>query len=169
MVVRVAVLEGVTELRADLRRFAPDLSKDVQRVLSSEVRKLAGEGRALIPTGPPLSGMGRTWEQGRLLPWDGAAARAGLRGSTARGTGRGGGFTAVATLNQHHPAGALFETAGRRSTGALQTRLTGRFGAASRAGWRAVDRGAGRATAAIKRAVDAAETELNRRLKSGEL
>lgn len=159
-------IEGATDLRADLRRFAPDLNRDLQRTLTGQANVAAAAARDLIPSGAPLSGWSRAWHGDRLR-WDSASARAGIRGSTARGRVTAEGTTAVVVVVQNDPAGALFEVAARRSGSPMGARISSRHGPASRAAWRAVDAKRAQVTAAVRAAVERAETELNARIRGG--
>jgi len=163
--VRLSV-EGVSQVRADLRRFAPDLAKDVQRELAGEARRVADTARALVPDTAPLSGWARAW-QGDRLRWDTGAVRAGLRGSTAKGRVNADGFTTVVAVVQKSAPGAVYEVAGRKSSGPMQTALGWRYGPASRAAWRAAALHAVQVTARIAVIVAKAEAEMDRRIRAG--
>lgn len=160
-------VQGAADLRADLRRFAPDLSADLQRTLSQQAASVAAAARPLVPADPPLSGWGRAW-QGDRLRWSGARARAGIKGTTARGRRTRDGFYNVVVARQDDPAGAVFELAGRGGgTGQFTRALTGKRGEASRAVWRAAEQRGAAVLAAVTAAVNRAEAELSRRIASG--
>ena len=158
-------IEGTTQLRAALRRFAPDLARELQRELTAAANEVAAAARQLIPPAPPLSGMGRAW-QGDRLRWDSARARAGIKGTTARGRARDG-VTAVVVIKQNDPAGSVFEVAGRGGGGRLGAQLTRRWGPASRAGWRAADRMRPQIVARVDTAARRASADLAARIAAG--
>jgi len=157
-------VEGVTSLRRDLRKFAPDLAKDLNRALGAEGRKVVADARALVPGEAPLSGWSRGWLGLRPF-WDGNAARKGIRLSTAAGRrSRRGGFTSIVAILQKDRAGAVFEFAGRNSGNAMGSRLTVAAGPASRVVWRAVDARRPEIAAAVRVAVERAAGQLSARI-----
>jgi hypothetical protein len=165
--VSVAVrMEGADQLRRDLRMFAPDLGKELQRELSSAAQSVASTARGLLPDGAPLSGWARAWDGDRLR-WDSARARAGIKPSTARGRSTPAGTVAVITINQTDPAGSVFEVGGRRGGGAMTTRIGWRYGPASRGAWRAAESRRRDITARVEDAVNRIAAELGRRIAAG--
>lgn len=166
MTTRFAI-EGASLVRADLRRFAPDLHRDLQRTLAGEARMVATTAKGLMPPRTPLSGWARAW-QGDRLRWDPGAAVSGIKGSTARGRRTKDGYTAVVVVQQTDPAGAVFEVAGRRNKGSAFARnLTGWWGPASRGVWRAAELKRASVEATVAAAVARAERALTDRLKAG--
>lgn len=163
----VYAIEGATQTRADLRRFAPDLNRDLQRVLTGQARMVATTAQGLMPPRVPLSGWSRAW-QGDRLRWDPGKAVAGIKGTTARGRRTRNGTTAVVVVQQTDPAGAVFEVAGRRNTTSKFNRnLAAWWGPASRAVWRAAELKRDTVTSTVRAAVERAERELTDRLKAG--
>lgn len=161
--IKVTVV-GVSTLRADLRRFAPDLNKQLDGVLRGQATMVAKAARELIPAGPPLSGWARAW-QGDTLRWStGRAARAGIRASTARGRVNADGFTKVVAVIQNDSAGSVYEFA---SGGRFGRALTARHGKPGRALWRATDTLRPQVEATVTAAVTDAEHKLAQRIASG--
>ena len=160
-------IEGAAQVRADLRRFAPDLHRDLQKTLAGEARMVATTAKGLMPPRTPLSGWSRAW-QGDRLRWDPGSAVAGIRGSTARGRRTRDGYTQVVVVQQNDPAGSIFEVAGRLNKSSRFARnLSGGWGQASRAAWRAAELKRAQVEAAVAAAVARAERALTTRLRAG--
>lgn len=154
-------LEGVADLRAQLRKFAPDLAKDLNRVLAVQARSVAKAARANIPI-EPMSGWGR-W-QGDRLAWDAAAVRRGFKPSTARGRRTRAGAYSVIVITQTSAPGAVFEFAGTGGAHGQFVDNLDRWAAPGRAGWRAAEDKAPQVTDAVRRAVDEAQAQLQARI-----
>lgn len=158
-------LEGVADLRAQLRTFAPDLNKELQKTLGAQARQVAAAARQLIPADRPMSGWGR-WKGDRLA-WDSKRVRQGIKPSTARGRRTRDGVYSVVVVTQKDPAGAIFEVAGRTGQAGRFVVNLNRYGHASRAVWVAAETNRPQVEAAVRTAVDHAAAELGRRIAAG--
>jgi hypothetical protein len=159
-------IEGVDDLRRDLRRFAPDLERRLTGVLRGETRRLAAASRAAMPSDAPLSGWARAW-QGDRLRWSTSAARSGIRGSVSSRRSRLG-FVTVAAVTQSNPAGAVFEVASSSDFGA---RISSRWGGAGsgRVIRPTVEANRGRTETLIRSAVQETGQALTQRIAGGSL
>jgi hypothetical protein len=156
-------ITGSREAVVALRKLPKEIRNETRRDIRRAVRPIQAAAKANIPGGRPLSGWG-SWQGGRLA-WDSGKAKSGI------GIQIGGGKQSdeswrVVTLTQRNAAGAVFETAGRRSGGkgaqgrAFVRGIRGNHGAASRAVWRAVDAAEGD----IVRSVETATRDAMRRV-----
>lgn len=156
---------GLRELEKGLRSFDPELAKKMDKAIRAAIDPVVKAARGFVPD-EALSGWDDegTGEWSTRLGWNAAQVRRGIRmrkGSKRRA--RNG--TSVAwRIQQFDAAGAVFELAGRRSSGNFQSNLTREHGRASRLIWRAWDQQGDEVVPKIRRAVEDAENELQRRL-----
>lgn len=163
----VAVV-GLRDTQRALKVFAPEVGKAMDRRIKAALEPIVTEARRNVPT-IALSGWDNegTGEWSTRLGWDAAQVRKGIKvrkgGGTTAAARRMGARTAYRIVNQS-AAGAVFELAGRRSTGRFQSALNQQHGIASRLIWDAWDRHGGKdeITAEIEVAVRDAEDELQR-------
>lgn len=163
----VAVV-GLRDTQRALKIFAPEVGKAMDKRIKAALEPIVVEARSNVPD-VALSGWGNSgdgvWES--RLGWDAGQVRKGIKvrkgGGTTAAARRMGARTAYRIVNQS-PAGAVFELAGRRSSGRFQSALNQQHGIASRLIWDAWDRhgGKGDMEAEIERAVRDAEDELQR-------
>lgn len=169
---------GLEDTKRALRNAAPDLRKK----MDSEIRAALSPVKSLAVANVPdvvLSG----WRSGGAgvwsgrLGWDAAAARKGIAirqgGSAGRAARQAGVRVAWKIVNTSAP-GAVFELAGRRSSGSnangqrFIAKINARHGGASRVIWSAWDSlgGDGRIQSSVASIVSAAEAELQARFDS---
>lgn len=181
-------LTGVDQLLKDLRTVAPDLDKELKRELKRIGGQIVDDAKALVPGTPPMSRMARTpkdpvgWAKARgrtpsrggvgWPAWDSGKIASGLTAQTGKPKGQKHG--ALLYILNKDPMGAIFEVAGRKSSGKAGTagpkfieRLNAE-GHASRIIWRAYDEGGSNDTkGAVIRAVENAEKALAERYGDG--
>lgn len=131
-------VEGVRETLKALKEFDPKLRRATNKRIRNSVRPLQDAARARLP-GLPLSG----WMSGRY-GYDQSAARKGVKAQIG-GRGRSGRTTwPLITVRQTNAGAAVFDMAGRRSSGsspqgAAFIRGLNRSASASRSMWPAAE------------------------------
>lgn len=176
----VIVLTGIKETLEALKEFDKDAVKRFNKVINTELAGAERDARASVPE-QPMSGWRKadaikprkTTRGGAGWPgWDRAVVQSGIKKSKAQGKVRKGNFdyttSAGALLNQS-AAGAIFEVAGRKTSGtgtgkSFINTLNERFGKASRSIWRTVDKDRARIEANVARALEQAKAELQKHL-----
>jgi hypothetical protein len=135
-----AHVEGVRETLAVLKQADKKMERQVKAAMRKAAKPVQTAIQSHIPSAPPLSG----WTSGRY-GFDPSAARAGVkikvggRASSKRST------WPLLAVEQRNAGGAVFDIAGRRSSGntpqgaAFIRVLNQRFGPASRSMWRGAE------------------------------
>ena len=113
---------GVKELRAALLRFDPDLKKEMDKQLRAAMLPIRDAARGYVPDVPP--GL-RSWTKRRQFTTDGsyrpfprfdaAKVRAGIIYRAGANKANRNGFQALFYVANTSAAGAIYETAGRKS------------------------------------------------------
>lgn len=180
-------LEGADQVLKALKATAPDLDKALKKKFKDTGNQIIRLAKTKVPDESPLSRWGRepkdpaAWaiksraaERGlRVRPggfptYDAAKIRRGLVANT--GKPRGAKFGALLYLQNKDAAGAIFEVAGRKSSGRARTggpnfiKVLNDYDSASRVIWDAYDEmGRNKIQQELIDAVNDAEAELNRR------
>ena len=109
-------LKGAIEARKALRKFTPDLSKELQKEMAALLKPIVTVARGFIPA-TVLSGWSKAEASDtkyRQFPrFDAAAARRGIGYRTAPSKVNRSGFRALARIANVSAAGAIYETSGR--------------------------------------------------------
>lgn len=180
MAEQVIVLSGIKETVAALKEFDKDAVKRFSKVINSELAGAERDAKGLISEDPPMSGWRKVdatnpskTRGGKGWPgWNAGEIKSKVTKTKAQGKVRGDYTTSAGALLNKSAAGAIFETAGRKSqagfgggSSAQFLRTIGnRFGKASRVVWRVVDKDADRIQANVAKALDDAKAELQRYL-----
>lgn len=178
----VIVLKGVKETLANLKEFDKDAVKRFNKVINTELAGAERDAKAIIKDDPPMRGWrkadaakGRTRGGAGWPGWNAGEIKSKITKTKAQGKVRGDYTTSAGALLNKSAAGSIFEVAGRiasgtkkmtanNSSGQFLRNLSNGFGKASRVVWRVVDKDKARIEANVKRALDEAETELQRHL-----
>jgi len=116
------VVEGLGELRIALKEFAPDIAKNMNKRIRSEVTPIVKDARAKVPSaifGTPnnwsnYEGINKNPTGYAYFPqYNPSEIRRGLTYSMARQKRTRNGYVSMVTLLNKNPAGAISETAGR--------------------------------------------------------
>lgn len=114
-------VKGMVELRKSLRKFVPDLAKESNKELAAALKPLTNKARGFLPANDdvPSGWLKREGAQGKWANrfYDQAIARRGVVYSTAPTKANRKGFRSVATIYNKSAAGAIYETAGRKTQG----------------------------------------------------
>ena len=129
---------------------------------------MVNKARGYAPALPPLSNWGR--EGGRFPSYNGASVKAGIRFSTARSRKNNRGFSSSIRIVNATAAGAIYETAGRKSgiDGRFTPRLPGQLAGPSqksqgRAMFKAWEQDQGKAKGAVLQAIFNSAAKFNAR------
>ena len=123
------IVRGLVETKQALRKFAPDLKRNLDREARSFLRVMVNDARGFVPSDSPLSGWqihskGRTISAQtsafsmRAFPlFQTAEIKAGLVSKVGGMKPTRTGFKAEYALQNKSAAGAIYETAGRINPG----------------------------------------------------
>jgi len=112
-------LKGASGLRKALKRFTTNLADETQQQLALAMTPIARRARGYIPSQINLSGWQAGTQKGKweYRAWDRNAAIAGIGYSTQPSRPNRKGFTTLARVVNASAAGAIYETAGRKTDG----------------------------------------------------
>ena len=114
-------VKGIKELRTAMRKFTPELAKECNKELAAALKPLTRDARGFLPSNDdvPSGWLKRENAGGKWATrfYDQAVARRGITYSTALGRPNKQGFRSVATIYNKSAAGAIYETAGRKTGG----------------------------------------------------
>jgi hypothetical protein len=169
-------VKGAIATRKALRQFEPDLAKETTKEIASFLKPVTKNARGFLPSNEevPSGWVKRPNAQGRWAnrSYDAAEARRGVTYKSSPSKANRNGFRSLATIFNKSAAGAIYETAGRKSgiTGNFTPKLGGQIKGkkqkeSGRVIFRAVQEDEGRATAGIIKAVEKAAAKLNARSK----
>lgn len=113
---------GVLELRKALKQVAPDISKESQKEIAGLLRSISNKAKGFVPSEAPLSGWGKSvglwsipYSNGENRVYNAGAIKHGITFSSAPSKPNKRGFRALAAIYNKSAAGAIYETAGRKS------------------------------------------------------
>jgi len=110
------VISGNTELRMAMRRFAPDLEKNLRKEMASGLKPVVRAAKGFVPAESPMSGWAaRSFSEGRFPTYNASAIQKGITYSTAVSKKSKNGFTSMASIKNKSAIGAIYETAGRKN------------------------------------------------------
>jgi hypothetical protein len=171
------VVTGAIELRKALKKYAPDLAKESQKEMANLLKPVVRDARGFLPSNNEVpSGWLKENQKGKWANrgYDQAIASKGITYSTAAGRPNRQGFRSVATIYNKSAAGAIYETAGRKSgnVGKFTPRLGGQLRGdgqkmTGRAMFRAWAEDQGKTTLAVVRAIETVNNKVATLVKSG--
>ena len=161
----VAVKGGI-ELRKALKKYTPDLAKEMQKEMASLLKPVTAKARGFIPSDAPLSGWGKASPDAKWY-WNGRAAKKGVGYKTTPSKVNRSGFKSLARIQNASMSGAIYETAGRKNPGGnfsprLPGALVGSRKMAGRAIFRAWSEDNGKTNAAVIKAIENARDKFNK-------
>lgn len=113
-------VRGAVEARKALRKFTPDLSKELQKEMAALLKPIVAVARGFIPADiPGLSSWSKSVSSAETINYrpfprfDAAAAKRGIGYRTAPSKPNRNGFRALARIANVSAAGAIYETSGR--------------------------------------------------------
>ena len=159
-------VKGGIELRKALKKFAPDLAKETQKELGKFLKPVVRNARGYIPSNDQVpSGwlVGNQKGKWERVAFDSTLAKRGIGYKTTPSRVNRSGFRALISIINKTAAGAIYETAGRKSgnVGRFTPRLNGQLVGAGqkmqgRAMFRAYEENQGKAQDGVIRAIEKA-------------
>lgn len=111
-------IRGNTDLRMAMRRFAPDLEKNLRREMASGLKPVVRAARGFVPAESPMSGWAaRSFSESRFPTYNASIIQRGITYSTTVSKKSKNGFTSMASIKNKSAVGAIYETAGRKNPG----------------------------------------------------
>lgn len=165
---------GAIALRKALRKFEPDLAKETTKQIANFLKPVVKQARGYAPSNDqvPSGWVKRPNAGGRWAnrSYDAQEVRRGITFKSSPSKPNRNGFRSLATIYNKSAAGAIYETAGRKSgiTGKFSPKLGGQMKGNNpknkgRLVFRAVEEDQGKARAHIIKAIEAAAAKLNAR------
>jgi hypothetical protein len=169
-------VRGAVATRKALLKFAPDLAKETTKEIANFLKPVVKNARGYAPSNAdvPSGWVKRPNAGGRWAArsYDAAEVRRGITYKSTPSKPNRNGFRSLATIFNRSAAGAIYETAGRKSgiTGNFTPKLGGQLKGKGqkqqgRVIFRAVQEDEGKATAYILKAVEKSAAKLNARSK----
>lgn len=169
-------LVGAVALRKALRQFEPDLAKETTKEIANFLKPVVKQARGFAPSNEdvPSGWVKRPDAGGRWAArsYDAAEVRRGITFKSTPSKPNRNGFRSLATIFNKSAAGAIYETAGRKSgiTGKFTPKLGGQLKGGNpknrgRVIFRAVEEDQGKARAHVIKAIENAAAKLNARSK----
>jgi len=169
----VAVKGGLA-LRKSLRQFTPDLAKQLPKDMAIALKPVVKAARGYMPSDNQILTNWRPREnsQGRFPVYTAKIAKAGIGYKTTPSKPNRRGFRSLARLFNKTAAGAIYETAGRKTPGSrfvqnlnnkYSSVLKGDAKMQGRALFRAYEEDEGKAQDGVLRAIDKIKMKLNQR------
>ena len=117
-------LKGDTELRKALRGFEADLSTELYKEMDRLFAPIVRKARGFIPAQIDLSGWQKGTQKGKweYRAWNTSEAIAGIGYSVKPSKPNRKGFVSLARIVNASAAGAIYETAGRKTEGGKDLR-----------------------------------------------
>jgi hypothetical protein len=167
-------VRGAIALRKALRNFAPDLAKETTKEIASFLKPVVKQARGYAPSNEavPSGWVKRPNAGGRWAnrSYDAAEVRRGITFKSTPSKPNRKGFRSLATIFNKSAAGAIYETAGRKSglVGNFSPKLGGEIKGnkpkqRGRVIFRAFNEDQGKATGHIIKAIEKASQTLNSR------
>lgn len=173
-------VKGVIELRKALRAFSPDLAKGLNKEMGAALKPIVRQARGFLPSDSQVlsnwAGEG-TRAQGKFPQYNQATARKGITYKISPSKRNRKGFRSLATIFNKSAAGAIYETAGRKSGDSTfvrnldnkyPARLAGQDKMRGRVIYRAWEQDKGKTTAAVMKAIERAAATFQARSKVNE-
>jgi hypothetical protein len=108
----VVEIRGNSDLRLALRRFAPDLDKQLKKELGLALRPVVKKAKSFVEAESPMSGWSGYAKTGKFPKYDAVTIRRGITYTTAVSKPTKDGFTSMARIVNKSPVGAIYELAG---------------------------------------------------------
>jgi hypothetical protein len=171
-----ASVKGGIELRKALRKFSPDLAKELPKEVAGALKPITKAAKGYLPDdGQVLSGwLARENSQARFPTYSARLVKAGIGYKTTPSKPNRRGFRSLARVFNKTAAGAIYETMGRKTPSSrFVQNQTGKYGAGmkgtgkmeGRALFRAYDENNGKAREAVLKAIKSAGDKLNAKAK----
>jgi hypothetical protein len=171
-----ASVKGGIELRKALRKFSPDLAKQLPKDVAAALKPITKSAKGYLPDdGQVLSGwLARENSVARFPTYSARIAKSGIGYKTTPSKPNRRGFRSLARVFNKSAAGAIYETMGRKTPSSRFVKnQDGKYGAQmkgdqkmeGRALFRAYEENNGKAREAVLAAITDAANKLNARAK----
>lgn len=172
-----ATVKGGVELRKALRKFTPDLAKELPKEIGAALKPVTKIARGYLPDeGQVLSGwLARAGSASRFPAYDVRLAKRGIGYKTTPSKPNRRGFRSLARLYNKSAAGAIYETMGRKTPQSTfvenqndkyASQMKGNNKMEGRALFRAYEENNGKAQKAVITAIEKASYKFNQATKS---
>ena len=172
-----AELKGAVALRKALMEYSPDLAKQTQKEVAGALKTIVRDARGFLPSNSAApSGWLKENQKGKWenRAYDQAVASRGITYQTSPSRANRRGFKSLAAILNKSAAGAIYETAGRKS--GIEGKFTPRLGGEikgykrkmqGRAMFRAWAEDQGKTNAAVIKAIETANNHVATITKKG--
>jgi hypothetical protein len=162
-------LKGANELRKALKKFSPDLDKETREEMVGFLKPLVKKARGFLPSNAdaPSGFVKHEVKTAKFPMYDAAEARRGVGYKLTPTKPNRQGWVQTVSIHNKTAAGAIVETAGRKSgvSGNFSPRFSGSFAGngkmQGRAMFKAYSEDQGKAKAAIIKALEIAAAKFN--------
>ena len=162
-------LKGANELRRALKKFSPDLDKETRDEMVGFLKPIVKMARGFLPSNSdaPSGFVKHEVKTAKFPMYDAAEARRGIGYKLTPTKPNRQGWSSTVSIHNKTAAGAIVETAGRKSglSGNFSPRFSGQFAGRGkmqgRAMFKAYDQDQGKAKAAVIKALEKAAAKFN--------
>lgn len=162
-------LKGANDLRKALKKFSPDLDKATRDEMVGFLKPIVKMARGFLPSNSdaPSGFVKHEVKTAKFPMYDAAEARRGIGYKLTPTKPNREGWSSTVSIHNKTAAGAIVETAGRKSglSGNFSPRFSGQFAGRGkmqgRAMFKAYDQDQGKAKAAIIKALETAAAKFN--------
>lgn len=162
-------LKGASDLRKALKKFSPDLDKETREQMVGFLKPLVKKARGFLPSNAdaPSGFVKHEVKTSKFPMYDAAEARRGIGYKLTPTKPNRQGWVQTVSIHNKTAAGAIVETAGRKSgvSGKFSPRFSGSFAGSGkmqgRAMFKAYSEDQGKAKAAIIKALEIAAAKFN--------
>jgi hypothetical protein len=167
-------VQGASNLRKALKDFTPDLAKETTKEIGNFLKPVVKNARGFIPansqvpSGWLVGNQKGKWER---VAFESGVAKRGISYKTTPSKANRSGFKALVSILNKTGAGAIYETAGRKTSGGnFSPRLGGQINSApqkmqGRAMFRAYAEDQGKAKGAVLQAIFKSADKFNKTAK----
>jgi hypothetical protein len=113
-------LKGASQLRTALRKFEPDLAKEMQTEVANLLKPIVKKARGYIPSDFTPSHWRGDSKTGKWPIYNATLMRRGIGYKTTPSKPNRRGFSYAASIANKTASGAIFETAGRKNPAGMQ-------------------------------------------------
>lgn len=171
-----ASVKGGIELRKSLRKFSPDLAKELPKEIAAALKPITKTAKGYLPDdNDVLSGwLPRQMTEARFPTYSARVAKRGVGYKTTPSKPNRRGFRSLARVFNNSAAGAIYETMGRKTPNSrfvqnqnnkYSGQMKGKDKMEGRALFRAYEENNGKAREAVLKAIQGAANKLNARAK----
>ena len=168
-------LKGASQLRKALKQFSPDLDKETREEMVGFLKPLVKKARGFLPSDSeaPSGFVKHPVKTAKFPMYEAAVARRGIGYKLTPTKPNRQGWVQTVSIHNKTAAGAIVETAGRKSgitgnfTPRFQGSLAGRAKMQGRAMFKAYEQDEGKAKVGVIRALEKAAAKFNARSNNG--